>query len=274
MPLLAPLLALLLGSSAQSGEAPQDPRCPHSDMNFPRGPGTVCIGGTRRRYGFAFIYPRAAEHIPPLIAILRREAVAREAWMRARANEVCAEREAAGDECPTASLVYEQGWVLDADLPALAAASSHAFYYIGGAHEGADTDAILVDRRAGRRIRLGDLFTDRRRGLALLQRDFCRLLQVQVSRRRHGDEGTADDREIQCPAIGRQPVTLCAERGRIRTMYALLNRYTVGSWAEGGYEVEFAVTPAMIAALRPAFRNSFATPARAPTEDQGICQSR
>lgn len=266
--MLAAILALLLAAAGQDGEAPQDPLCPHSDMNFPRGPDTVCIGGTRRRYGFAFIYPRAAERIPPLMAVLRREAREKEAWMRARANDVCAERAAAGDACPTASLVYEQGWVLDADLPALAAASSHAFYYVGGAHEGAETDAILIDRRAGRRIALGDLFVDRRRGLALLQHDFCRLLRTQVSQRRQGDDGGA---VIACPAIGMQPVTLCAEHGRITTFYALLNRYTVGSWAEGGYEVEFAVTPAMIAALKPAYRSSFGTPSRVPTEERGIC---
>lgn len=266
--MLTAILALLLTASAQEGEAPQDPRCPHTDMNFPRGPDTVCIGGTRRRYGFAFIYPRAAERIPALMTILRHDAVVHERWMRARADEVCAERAAADDECPTASLVYEQGWTLDADLPALASASSHAFFYIGGAHEGAETDAILIDRRLGRRIALGDLFADRRRGLAIVQREFCRVLRALVHERRRGD---SNDVDIDCPAIGLQPVTLCAEHGRVTTMNAVLNRYTVSSWAEGGYEVEFAVTPTMIAALKPAYRGAFGTPGRVPTEEQGVC---
>jgi len=269
--MLAPILALLLSVSAQDGEAPQDPRCPHTDMSFPRGPGTVCIGGTRRRYGFAFIYPRRAERIPALIALLRRQAVVRERWMRARANEACAQVEANGEACPTASLVYEQGWTLDADLPALAAASSLVSFYILGAHEGQDTDAILIDRRANRRIALGDLFVNRRRGLALAQREFCRVLRAQVHERRRGN---SDDVEIECPAVGLQPVTLCAEHGRITTLFAVLNRYTVSSWVEGGYMVEFAVTPAMIAALKPAYRASFGLPSRTPTEENGICRVR
>jgi len=268
MPILAPIFALLLSASAQEGEAPQDPRCPHTDMNFPRGPGTVCIGGERRRYDFAFIYPRAAERIPALMAILRRDVVVREAWMRARANEACAERRASGDDCTESHFAYEQGWGIDADLPTLAAASSHSFFYIGGAHEGADTDAILIDRRLGRRIALGDLFTNRRRGLALAQREFCRVLRAQVHERR---EDGSDAVEIDCPRIGLQPVTLCAERGRITTMYAVLNRYTVSSWAEGGYEIEFAMTPAMVAELKPAYRGSFGLPSHEPTEDHPIC---
>jgi hypothetical protein len=188
--------------------------------------------------------------------------------MRARAEEACTEFEANGEACPTASLVYEQGWSLDADLPALAAASSLSYFYILGAHEGQDTDAIIIDRRLGRRIALGDLFSNRRRGLALAQREFCRVLRAQVHERR---QGNSDDVEITCPAVGLQPVTLCAERGRITTIYAVLNRYTVSSWVEGGYMVEFAVTPAMIAALKPAYRSSFGTPSRVPTEERGVC---
>jgi hypothetical protein len=273
MSILAPIFALLLGTSVQDGEIPQDPRCPHSDMNFPRGPEARCIGGIRRHYGFAFIYPRAAERIPALMTTLRREAIARETWMRARANETCAERRESGDECPGSSMVYEQGWTLNADLPALAAASSFSFFYTGGAHEGAGTDAILVDRRAGRRIGLGDLFTDRRRGLAMVQHDFCRVLMAQMRERHQGDDYAAEN-EMPCPAVGGQPVTLCAEHGRITTMMALLNRYTMGPWAEPGYEVEFAMTPAMIVALKPAYRASFARPRREPTEDHGVCVVR
>ena len=268
MSILAPILALLLGATAQDGEVPQDPNCPHTDMNWPRGPDTICIGGTHRRYGFAFLYPRAAERIPPLMTLLRRNAAAHERWMRTRAEEACTEYETNGEACPTASLVYEQGWSLDADLPALAAASSLSFFYILGAHEGQDTDAIIIDRRLGRRIALGDLFANRRRGLGLAQREFCRVLRGLVHERRRGN---SDDVEITCPAVGLQPVTLCAERGRITTMYAVLNRYTVSSWAEGGYMVEFAVTPAMIAALKPAYRASFGTPSRVPTEERGVC---
>jgi hypothetical protein len=271
MSILAPIFALLLSASAQDGEVPQDPLCPHTDMNFPRGPGTACIGGTRRRYGFAFIYPRRAERIPALMAALRREAAAHERWMRARANEACAERAESGDPCPTESLVYEQGWTLNADLPALAAASSISFFYIGGAHEGSRTDAILVDRRAGRRIALGDLFADRRSGLAIVQRDFCRVLAAQIAERHAGE---ADYVAMPCPAIGRQPVTLCTEHGRITTMMALLGRYVMGSWGEPGYDVELAVTPAIVAALKPAYRASFGRPSHVPTEENGICAVR
>jgi hypothetical protein len=202
------------------------------------------------------------------MAVLRREAAVHERWMRARANEACAERAESSDPCPTGSLVYEQGWTLNAVVPALAAASSISFFYIGGAHEGSKTDAILLDRRVGRRIALGDLFADRRNGLAIVQRDFCRVLAGQI-RARHA--GEADYVAMPCPAIGRQPVTLCAERGRVTTMMALLGRYVMGSWGEPGYDVEFAVTPAMIAALKPAYRLSFGRPSHEPTEEHGIC---
>ena len=274
MSILALVLPLLLGASAQDVEVPPDPNCPRGEMNWPRGPGTVCIGGTRRHYGFAFIYPRAAERIPAMIAYFRHQAVAHESWMRAHVNEICGQFEPDPDDCPT-GMVYEQGWSLDADLPVLAAASSFIDYYDLSLRDGSDADAILIDRRLDRRIALGDLFTDQRRGLAMVQRDFCRNLRSQVRVRRRSEIPIAGMisrvADVECPAVGRHPVTLCAEHGRITRMAAEVDEPDVGAFPVGDYSVEVAMTPAMIAALKPAYRSSFGTPSRRPTEDRGMC---
>jgi hypothetical protein len=273
MSILASVVALLLSASAQEVEVPPDPNCPRRNMNWPRGPGTACIGGTRRHYGFSFIYPRAAERIPALIAYFRHQAVAHESWMRAHVNEICGQFEP--DHCPT-DMIYEQGWSLDADLPVLAAASSFSDYYDLNLRDGHDSDAILIDRRLDRRIALGDLFTDQRRGLAMVQRDFCRNLRSQVRERRRSEIPVAGSisrvADVECPAVGRHPVTLCTEHGRITRMAGEVDAPDVGAFPEGDYVVEVAMTPAMIAALKPAYRSSFGPPGRGPTEDHGTCQ--
>ncbi|HWT12007.1 MAG TPA: DUF4163 domain-containing protein [Allosphingosinicella sp.] len=247
----------------QAGAAPAtdpaDARCAEADIELPRGPGSVCAGRLTESYAFAMAWPGEAARIEALDALLRREAERQEQWLRREADEAAAERTA--DREQPLRFSYEQAWSVDANLPELVAASGSAQSYTGGAHGGIAYDTILLDRRRGERIRLGDLFADRRAGLAAVQASLCPALAAAVFERRGGSE-----EEYDCPSAAEQPVTLlCASGPRIDVMLALLNPYVIGGWAEGPYDVAFPVTAQILAALKPEYRSAFEAASQAPT---------
>ena len=66
--------------------------------------------------------------------------------------------------------------------------------------------------------------------------------------------------EAQLLAI--YPITLLlgsARGGRIDRIGLLADPYVAGSYAEGTYEVTLPVTPAIVRAVKPAYRTAFAT---------------
>lgn len=247
---ILPLL-LALAAAAQPSWEP----CPNGDMELPRAASDVCVGRLADHYAFGFAWPAEAAAIPELDALLRVEAAQREQWMREQSDAAWDERAEAGGE--PARFTYEEGWALDLDRPELAAASGSAQAYTGGAHGGIAYHAILLDRRRGARIGLADLFMDPDAGLAEVQSSFCPALRNDVRARRSGEEHPV----VECPAASELPVTLIAGHdGRAMAMMALLNPYVVGSWAEGPYDVVFPVTPRLLAALKPQYRDAFALP--------------
>jgi hypothetical protein len=272
LPLLA-AFALAAPLAAQPpSEPPLDPACPQSDLNAPRGPGIVCLGKLDEAVAFSVVYPRAIEQMPDLADALRGEWRTALDWIEARAREHRAER--AAEDSEPQRLSYEAAWRIDADTPEIVAASGTISHYTGGAHGGIEYKTVLIDRRSGRRIGFTDLFAPGFFGTTLLgqrlwgvrtaQQAFCTALTAEV-RERRGDPAAA----VHCPAVETQPVTLiCGASGRIETMRVLLNPYVVGAWAEGPYEIDFAVDAAMMSViwrrLRPAFGLAREARARVP----------
>ncbi|HEV2866403.1 MAG TPA: hypothetical protein VGX37_07795 [Allosphingosinicella sp.] len=245
---MTPLAALLALAALQGAQ------CPQTEMEVP--PGSVCIGRVTDTYEFTFAWPPEAARVAGLEAILRREAAARERWMRRESRSSARER--AQGEAEPMRFSYAEGWSVDLSRLELAAASGSAQAYTGGAHGGVAYYVILMNPRTARRIDLADLFANREGGLAAVQASFCPSLRREVEERRSGEES---QEEVECPPAAEHPVTLVpGEDGRAVAMMALLNPYVVGSWAEGPYEVQFPVTPQLLAALKPEYRSAFALP--------------
>ena len=241
--LLILLAALLWPAAALAQDPPVDPRCPQGDLQTPRLPGSVCIGRMSPAYQFAFIYPREIAEIPALVRLLRAEARRNEAWIATEARRF--RRERSSEAFP---LSFEEGWHLDADTNVLVAASANIQHYTGGAHGGIEYRALLLDRRRGRPLALGDIFAD----LDPLQIDFCEALQREVRERVQGESPPF------CPELATLPVTLTGgEEGQIVALIVLLAPYVVGSWAEGPYEIHVLLTDPLRALVRPAYRSAF-----------------
>ena len=249
--ILSTLLLALAQPTAPEGDPPLDPRCPRGDLNATRDRHAPCIGRLTRRYAFAVTYPVEAAAFPPLLRQIRAQAAADEMRLRRGADAEWARRR--HGRGPPPRFFQDQAWQVDAALPELVSASSAVTTYAGGAHEAIAYRVILLDGRTGRRLALADLFADPR-GIAALSPAFCLALREELRKRR--DDPSA---EVHCPAPTEQPVTLVrAANGRIVSMRALLAPYVVGSFAEGPYEIDFPVTAAMMAALKPRYRPAFA----------------
>jgi hypothetical protein len=239
---------------------PDEEGCGEEGPGQPLGAGAICIERETDSYLFSVAWPAEAEAIPALAAMLRREAAQSEARLGREAQEATSERTEGRDQPMRFS--YDQGWSVDANLPELVAVSGAAQDYTGGAHGGIAYYTILLDRRRGERIQLGDLFADRAAGLAAVQESLCRALAAEVGQRRG-----ADDRDYACPPAAEHPVSLvCGAGPRIDLMMALLNPYVIGSWAEGPYEFVFPVTPRILAALKPQYRSAFTAREDMPEE--------
>lgn len=258
--LLIPAALLLLAASAPAQEAaerPLDPNCPRQGVNRPMGAQWLCNGELTPDHSFAFVYPAAAQSIPALKELLRdqserdRALLVRDVWTVGH---------------PAIPYSYDAEWRMDAVTPELAAASGAVRTFRGGPHDSLEYRTILIDRRADRQVRLGELFAPnlfenslfgrRIRGIRAVQASFCRALTQQV-RARRSDPAAG----VTCPDIEEQPLTfVCGARGRIEAMRALLNPYVIGGWADGPYEVDFPLDARIIGNMKQRYRNAFGLP--------------
>ena len=235
--------------------ASQTAICPVGDRDLRPGPRDVCIGRENNDYSFAVLYPAAADPIPALRQILRRDAAASERRTIAAAAEF--RRERGSDSGERIPMSHEQQWTADADRPELLALSSAATFYLGGAHGGFRYHSILWDRRGGRQIRFLQLFGDQRSAARLLTRQFCPALRA-AQRERLGNE-YSEVSLLPCPDIANQPITMRTDSsGRIQGFTVLLAPYVAGSWAEGPYEVELPLTGALRRLILPRYAPAFA----------------
>ena len=130
--------------------------------------------------------------------------------------------------------------------------------YEGGAHGNYGVGALLWDRAEAREIKPPDLFADAANMGRLLTQRWCDALNKAREEKRGepvGSGGLFDD----CPALSDIAV-IPADKdksGRFETLMLVASPYVAGPWVEGAYEIELAVTPDLLAALKGDYRTSF-----------------
>ncbi|MEO7564547.1 MAG: DUF4163 domain-containing protein [Sphingomicrobium sp.] len=137
--------------------------------------------------------------------------------------------------------------------------------FTGGAHPNSGMLAILWDRTLKNMVTVDSLFAGGASTLqTLLRKNYCAALTKERNKRRGPDgavEG-AHDPFNQCPKFS--DLTLIPE-GQASRPFAMLSLhadpYVAGPYVEGEYDVDLPVTAALVAALKPQYRASFA-PAR------------
>ncbi|MEQ7874583.1 DUF4163 domain-containing protein [Sphingomonas sp. ASV193] len=131
------------------------------------------------------------------------------------------------------------------------------YEYTGGAHPNHGTSGLLWDRAAKRQVKPIALFARPANRDARLRAPYCAALEAERKKRRGNEPDTFFS---DCPKLDDLALvpTDKSGGGRFDTILLHADPYVAGPYAEGDYDIELPVTAALIAALKPEWRASFA----------------
>lgn len=177
----------------------------------------------------------------------------REALVNARQDQALA-RQQKRDFNPE---FYSMHWSTAGQTPRLLSLQSQLGTFTGGAHPNSSDGALLWDRRLNQQIGMDALFLRKQAFGALTRIRYCVLLAAERQKRREGEKFGGDF--DQCPKYSELAITPADKDkdGRFDTIAMVASPYVAGPYVEGEYEIDVPVTRQLIAALKPAYRNSF-----------------
>lgn len=211
-------------------------------------------GGARE---FSYSWPVEVSREPRLVTQFKATIAEDVASQKRDWQESIAACPADAVSCRNNSLSVE--WKVVANLPRYLSLSSDIASYTGGAHGNYGRSALVWDREAGQSFDPKDMFD-----LAALEKTTasqrCRLLNVERAKRR-GAPVSEDSTEWpeDCPEM--ESVILfvgSSTRKAFDRLGFYYGPYVAGSYAEGEYEVDLPVNSAILAAVKPAYRDAFA----------------
>ncbi|MXO74604.1 DUF4163 domain-containing protein [Altererythrobacter aerius] len=207
-------------------------------------------------YSFKFSYPAAAGAIAPLAARLDDEAEKARAELIAEAK--AAQAEAQKEGFPYHAHSYGAEWQTVADISGFLSLSNLFSTYTGGAHGMYGMQGYVWDKRAGRGFDSADLFTSKAALQSALGDALCDALNRERVEKRGAPIDPGDELFSGCPGLDEATVLVGSSNAktfdRITVWYG---PYVAGSYAEGAYELDFPMSPAMVAAVKPAYRVAF-----------------
>jgi len=150
-------------------------------------------------------------------------------------------------------------WTTAGQSPRLLSLVSETESYTGGAHGNHGSSTLLWDRAAKREIKLANLFASPATRDALLRERWCADLDKARAEKRGAPVGN-DSMFDQCPPLNEISIAPTDKDGdgMFERLTLIADPYVAGPWAEGDYVVELPVTAALVAALKPDYRASFA----------------
>lgn len=252
------LTALLLAACEQQARSPANEAATAAAVSKPAQPPAKAFSADEKNVLVEFHYAWSAEAaaVPQLVNRLRKDMEKVKAEVIAGAEEDKAMREQQGTEFHGYMSSTDYNTAGQSDR--LLSLSVEAGSYTGGAHGNAGVSALLWDRSAARQIQFAELFTARANMDRLLTQRWCDALNREREKKRGepvGGGGMFDE----CPKLDEIAV-IPGDKNKNRrfdTLAMVASPYVAGPWAEGTYEVELAVTPELLAALKGEYRNSF-----------------
>lgn len=262
MALLIP--ALLLAACNQSEEAKSPAPAATAAAAAVAAPSPAAPTAARKvseasdLYSFDYGYPAAAAGIPSLKAMLDADLDKQKDELAAEAKTEQAE--AARNGFPYRAHSRGFDWQVVTETPGWLSLSSMVSTYTGGAHPNYWFDTILWDKAANERRDPKDMFVSKEALAKAIQPEFCRQIDRQRTKKRGEPvKRDGDDPFAKCLDPSDYVVILGSSNGRaFDRIGVLVPPYEAGPYAEGDYEATVPVTPAILAAVKPEFRSSFA----------------
>jgi hypothetical protein len=212
-------------------------------------------------YEFNYSYPAAAGRIPALKAWLDKDAADQQTAIANEAREGSVEAKKDGGSFN--GYDSETDWQVVTDLPGWLSLSGTSGDYTGGAHPNHGPTALLWDKTANRQVKALDLFQSKAAFSASIRKPFCAALNSQRADKRSEDiDPKSKDPFDACLDPADETIILgSTDRNHFTRVGILMGPYSAGPYSEGDYEVTLPVSAALLAAVRPEYRASFA-PAR------------
>lgn len=205
---------------------------------------------------FSYAWPAQAAAIPQLDRRFRADLA--KAWRSAQATVREEQRLTRQQQRPFNPQFFSMSWTMAGESKRLLSLLSEHGEFTGGAHPNSSNGALLWDRALAREISPGSLFA-RPGGLAAATRAaYCKALDAERLKRREGEK--LDGMFSECPKFSEVAIAPVDQTkdGRFDTLDFIAAPYTAGPYVEGEYEISLPVTPALVVALKPQYRQSFA----------------
>ena len=208
---------------------------------------------------FDYAYPAVAAQIPGLKAWLDAEGARLQE--RETASARAQNEEFTRDGIPWRPLAFDKQWKVVADTGAFLSLSATIYQFTGGAHGMSGFDALLWDRAANVRRDPADLFYSSKTLSSVIRKPFCAELDRQRAKKREGAQMSGSIPEFsECVDPAEHVIILGSTNGKtFDRIGVLVEPYAAGPYAEGSYDVTVPVTDAVLAAVRPEFRQAFST---------------
>lgn len=207
-------------------------------------------------YEFDYSYPAKAGAIPVLKAML--DAELEKSRFDLKAEAVKARELSKESGFPYHPYSYSVEWQVVTDLPAWLSMSTLIGTFSGGAHPNYAFETLLWDRTAGIRRAPVDLFLSKAALSEAIRAPFCEELDRQRAQKRKGQDDGAIATFSECIDPVRETLILGSSNGRaFDRIGVLVAPYSAGPYVEGDYEVTLPITPKVLAAVKPEFRQSF-----------------
>lgn len=209
-------------------------------------------------FEFYYAYPAQAAAIPALKALLETELAKGRKQLEAEARD-------GRDEARRAEFEYrpysrDVVWQVVTDTPGWLSLSATISADSGGAHPNYWFGSMAWDKAGNRRLDPVELFSSKAALSRAIREPFCNLLDKERARRRGEPvRRNADELFDDCIDPAEQTVILgSSDRRAFNRIGIMVAPYEAGPYAEGSYEVTLPVTPAVLDAVKPEYRASFA----------------
>ncbi|MFC4294583.1 DUF4163 domain-containing protein [Novosphingobium tardum] len=207
---------------------------------------------------FSYAHPAEVGAIPALRARLEgeRDAAQRKAHAAAAADRNSARKEGFPFHKHSLNLT----WKVVTSTARFLSLSEELYFFTGGAHGNLGFKGLIWDKQAGREVPVLDMFTSKAALKSAVLKPFCAGLEA--ARRAKGivrpPEGDSVFPNCVDPVSQATVILGSSNRRAFDRIGFLMDPYVAGSFAEGSYEVTLPVTSAVLAAVRPAYRDAFA----------------
>ena len=204
---------------------------------------------------FEYSWPQAINSEPKLVAQLQADLSTNydEALANARENKTLIEQ----NNGTFNQNFFTRVWSLEGETPRFFSLLAKTDTFTGGAHPNHNSSALLWNRPGDAEVDFADLFESTDSLAGAIRAQFCKLLDAERAKRRGGEVIEGDFSE--CPAFSELTIFPADSdgNGRFESINLIADPYVAGPYAEGDYNVDVGVSPAVISALKPEYRSDF-----------------